>query len=251
MENKYRLTKETVSYRGHTLHRIEALKDFGNVNEGDFGGWVEKEANLSQEGDCWISGGAKVYDNAQVRDDAQVYGDAQVCGDAQVRDDAQVYSDAQVCGDARVFGNALVYDYARVYGNAWVCDDAQVYGSALVCGDTNVYGNVRVCGTAVVESKSEICGDAVVEKMGDYMLFQNTWSSGRWFTYTKSNGKWKVGCFYGTGEELVRKAYADSEEKGRMYEATVNYLESIERLKNNPNETNNKQIARTTLPSDK
>ena len=244
MENKYRLTKETVSYRGHTLHRIEALKDFGNVNKGDRGGWVEKEANLSQEGDCWISGGAKVYDNAQVYGDARVldnalvYDYAKVYGDAWVRDDAQVYGDAQVCGDARVFDNALVYDYARVYGDAWVCGHAQVYDGALVYGDTNVYGNVRVCRTAVVEAKSEICGDAVVEKMGDYVVFQNWWSSRRWFTYTKSNGMWKVGCFYGTGEELVRKAYADSEEKGRMYEATVNYLEAIERLKNNPNETN-------------
>ena len=244
MEKKYRLTKETVSYRGHALHRIEALRDFGNVKKGDLGGWIESESNLSQEGDCWISGGAKVYDNAQVYGDARVldnalvYDYAKVYGDAWVRDDAQVYGDAQVCGDARVFDNALVYDYARVYGDAWVCGHAQVYDGALVYGDTNVYGNVRVCRTAVVEAKSEICGDAVVEKMGDYVVFQNWWSSGRWFTYTKSNGMWKVGCFYGTGEELVRKAYADSEEKGRMYEATVNYLEAIERLKNNPNETN-------------
>lgn len=29
---------------------------------------------------------------------------------------------------------------------------------------------------------------------------------------------WKVGCFYGTGEELIKKAYKDSEKIGREYE---------------------------------
>ena len=87
-----------------------------------------------------------------------------------------------------------------------------------------VYGYARVRGTAEVEAKSEIGGDAVVKKMGDHMVFQNWWSSGRWFTYTKSNGKWKVGCFYGTGEELIKKAYADDKEKGRMYEKVVNFV---------------------------
>lgn len=38
---------------------------------------------------------------------------------------------------------------------------------------------------------------------------------------------WKVGCFYGNGEELIKKAYADSEESGREYERVVRYVESI------------------------
>lgn len=32
---------------------------------------------------------------------------------------------------------------------------------------------------------------------------------------------WKVGCFYGTGEELIAKAYKDSEPR------VVKYVESI------------------------
>lgn len=40
----------------------------------------------------------------------------------------------------------------------------------------------------------------------DYIVFKNTWSSGRYFTYTKSNRKWRVGCFYGSGAELVEKS---------------------------------------------
>lgn len=38
---------------------------------------------------------------------------------------------------------------------------------------------------------------------------------------------WKVGCFYGTGEELIKKAYNDSKESGREYERVVRYVESI------------------------
>ena len=38
---------------------------------------------------------------------------------------------------------------------------------------------------------------------------------------------WKVGCFYGTGDELIKKAYADSEESGREYERIVRYVESM------------------------
>lgn len=104
-------------------------------------------------------------------------------------------------------GNAWVYDNALVYG------DAQVYDNALVSGNARVYGNARV------------------EKIDDYTVLKNTWSSGRFFTYTASNKKWAVGCFYGTGEELIKKAYADSDLAGKCYEASVKYVEEIERIK--------------------
>jgi hypothetical protein len=59
---KYKLTDEKLSWYGRKLYRIQALKDFGYVKAGDFGGWVESESNLSQEGDCWI------YDNEPLSD---------------------------------------------------------------------------------------------------------------------------------------------------------------------------------------
>ena len=42
---------------------------------------------------------------------------------------------------------------------------------------------------------------------------------------------WKVGCFYGTGEELIAKAYKDSELSGKCYEASVRFVEELERIK--------------------
>lgn len=76
---KYRLTEETITITRNgvevTLHRIEALRDFWCIKAGERGGYVESEANLSQEGDCWICGNAKVYGNAEVYDNSKVYGD--------------------------------------------------------------------------------------------------------------------------------------------------------------------------------
>ncbi|HEN2403936.1 TPA: hypothetical protein U4R29_001346 [Streptococcus agalactiae] len=88
---------------------------------------------------------------------------------------------------------------AWVTGNAWVCDDAWVSGNAWV------------------------------ETSNDYIVFKNNWSSFRWFTYTKSNKMWRVGCFYGTGDELIKEAYADSEESGRKYELYVNLVKELYR----------------------
>ena len=140
---KFILTDETIVMFGVTLHRIKAIRSFGTVKEGELGGFVEKEENISEHFDAWVSG------NARVSGDALVSGDAEVCGNA------------------------------------------------------------------------------------DYIVFKNWWSSGRYFTWTRSNNMWAVGCFYGTGEELVKKAYQDSEKSGREYERVVKYVESILADENN------------------
>lgn len=98
---------------------------------------------------------------------------------------------------------------AFVYGDSKVCDLANVSGNAKVSGNASIFGNARV------------------RSNSDYIVFKNFWSSGRYFTWTRSNNMWKVGCFYGTGEELIKKAYADSERSGREYERVVRYVESI------------------------
>jgi hypothetical protein len=88
---KYKLTNNKKQHDGRTLYQIEATKSFGDVSKGDLGGYIEKESNLSQEGNAWVFDNARVYDNAQVSGDAWVYGDAQVSGGARV------YGDAFIC----------------------------------------------------------------------------------------------------------------------------------------------------------
>ena len=114
--------------------------------------------------------------------------------------------------------------------DAWVSGNAQVYGRAQVFGDARVYGVARVYGDAQVYGRAQVSCDATIKSSYDYSVFRNSWSSGRWFTYTKSNKMWRVGCFYGTGDELIEKAYADSEESGKCYEAIVRAKEMIDNM---------------------
>ena len=115
---KFELTNEFITNMfGTKLFRIRALVEFGDVEAGELGGYVEKESNLGHDDNAWV------------------YGDARVYGDAWVYGDARVYDNALVCGNARV------YDNARVYGDAWVYGNARVCGDALVCGDARVCGN--------------------------------------------------------------------------------------------------------------
>ena len=221
MSKKYKLTDETINLNGVTLYRIEALKYFGEIKKGDKGGFIESENNLAHEGDAWVSDNAHVYGDACVFNNAHVYGNAFVSGYAQVYGDAFVYGNAWLYDNTRVCGYARVADNARVYGDANVCDDSSVFGSALV------YDNARVCGDALVRGYACVCGDAEISNKSDYIVFQNWWSSGRYFTWTRSNNMWSVGCFYGTGDELIKKAYKDSELSGCEYERIVRYVENI------------------------
>lgn len=46
-----------------------------------WGGYVQQERNLSQFGNAWICGNAKVYGDARVFENAWILGDAKVFGD--------------------------------------------------------------------------------------------------------------------------------------------------------------------------
>ena len=110
---KYSLTKNTKQWCGVTLFQIKAEISFGSVSKGDLGGYIEKEENLSQENDAWVSG------NSEVSGDAKVY------------------------GNSRVYGNAWVYGNSEVYGNAWVSGNSEVYGNAWVSGNARVYAKAN------------------------------------------------------------------------------------------------------------
>ena len=190
---KYELTDETIDVSGTTLHRIKALKDFGNVKKGELGGYVKKgelggyvesEYNLSQIGNCWV------------------YGNARVCGDAELCGNAKVCGNARVCGNAKVCGNAWVYGNAEVCGNAKVCGDAEV------CGNAWVYGNAELCGNAWVYGNAEVCGNARVYGNADYITIKGLGSRYRDTTIFKTRNEDVVvrcGCFYGTLTEFVNE----------------------------------------------
>ena len=82
---KYKFTGETKEVYGRTLHQIVCVTAFASVAAGEVGGYIEKEVNLSQDGNAWVSGNAKVSGDAKVFGDAEVSGDAEVFGNAILR----------------------------------------------------------------------------------------------------------------------------------------------------------------------
>lgn len=123
------------------LYQIRALRDIPcwAVKKGDLGGWIVSEANLSQEGDCWVSGEAMILDNAKVLGNAGVY------GNALVYDNARIDGNAQVGGRALVYGSAWVYDSAHIRGTARVHGNAR-FGGTWRLGDGDYTGTAREAG---------------------------------------------------------------------------------------------------------
>ena len=77
---KFELTSNKIVVNDRTLYQIKAMISFDGVKEGDLGGYVEKESNLSQSGNSWVTRNARVHGDARVCGDAKVYGNAVVAG---------------------------------------------------------------------------------------------------------------------------------------------------------------------------
>ena len=61
---KYEFTGEVKILLGHRLHQIRAVVAFGSIEAGKIGGWIEKEENLSHQGNAWVYGDAEVWGDA-------------------------------------------------------------------------------------------------------------------------------------------------------------------------------------------
>lgn len=253
---KYKIDYEDkIEYDGKTLYRIVALRNFSDVMKGDKGGYVESEYNLSQYGTCWIYDNAKAMDDSFVCEKAKMHNSAVLSGKARILNNSQIYDNARMYDKSAMRGNSRLFGFAEMHGTSGICDDAAIFdngkmhGASRMCGharikgnvemhdDTividsvTVYDNVKLCGNTRLYGNVVIGGDAIIRGKSDYIIFKNWWSSGRYFIWTKSNNMYTVGCFYGTGEELIRKAYQDSEVSGREYERIVRYVEDIFNLK--------------------
>ena len=86
---KYILKKDKSSYcTDFSYYRIKAVKTFGKIKKGKFGGYIIRYCNLSQFGNCWIYGNAHVAENAVISDDAIVKDKAYVTGNAEISGNA-------------------------------------------------------------------------------------------------------------------------------------------------------------------
>lgn len=219
---------------GATLYRIRACKDFGMIKKGELGGYIEKEANLSQGGNAWIFDTACVYENARVSDNAKLSHNAHVYGTACVADNVRVSHNARIYGNARVMDNANVSVEARIYGDAYVYGSAKVYGSARIYGNANVRDNTRIGDEAKVYGSAQVCGNGLFEGCGKikkdkhYFIANSVGSEDGVLTAFASEKGIEItrGCFVGTiqeFEEAARKTHGDSR-VGREYQALLTFI---------------------------
>ena len=196
MENKkYELLKEDIKEVTFTrrnengeygpseicvLYRIKALRSFGNIKEGDLGGYIESEDNLSHDGTCWIYDdatvlhGGKVYENAQIHDKSSITGNSEIFGDA-ILYNARIELKTKICGNVKIANG-----YANIH-NSTISGNVTFYGDRNLIAFCNINGDIRIESSTILgidnENRAEIhCdiydmtikGNAKIDSVCDY-----------------------------------------------------------------------------------
>lgn len=205
---KYEFTGETklvkVGNRDNIeVHRIRKLID------GKIGGWIEKESNLSHNGDCWVDDNAIVCDNAEVSGDAWIRDNCIISGNAKVEYRIQLCDNCTVSDNARLTGDSVVHGSLAVYENADVSlsndgmkTSARIHGNAIISGNsTYIFGdNIDISGDVRIGMKVDIEDNTTISghvKLGTFMedipegirrdgeaFHQYFWSSSKVPSYT-------------------------------------------------------------------
>lgn len=92
------------------------------------GGWVEKQDNLSQDGDCYISEDTILIGDCKITDNAIIV-------NSEITDNTIISGNA-VVEDSKISGNTIITDNARVkncviYSAAFIGENATVIDSVL------------------------------------------------------------------------------------------------------------------------
>ena len=251
-KKKYKILKDDFRIiDGVKVYRIQALKSFANVKKGDLGGFIQSEANLSQQNTCWIYDVSVVKDEVKVLDDAKVFSNSILRGVFTVEDACRIADSiikVKLCGsikDGIYLCETNINSYTMTLKTG-VLNNNDIYATNLTviesslkyvtCNESNLYFNnsylyeVKINNSVtlnhVMAKQTEISSNS------DIFVFLNNWSSLRYFNYVVPNKTWYVGCFIGSGEELIEKAYKDSELSGKMYEKYVKFIEKLNEDKN-------------------
>ena len=140
---KYKITDIEMTWHGHILHRIKALKNFilmngKEIRKGDLGGWIESENNLSQEGLCWIYDECKMYDNARRSGNSIGYGNS------------------QQFGNSKQFGNSRQFGYSLQYGNSQQFENSCQSGNSKQFGESKADKDMSLSGHSSFETEDDV-----------------------------------------------------------------------------------------------
>lgn len=208
MEKKYEMLKDdTIEIDGTTLYRIRALRSFYGVIEGDLGGYIEKEENLSHEGICWVFRSGRVYQNARISEHAfigynadteetRIFGNAEVYG-GEIRRGSKVYGNACIQDNVKlyhctIYGDALLINRARIE-NSKIHDDVTICGEGVNIRNSILYGKANITGNSRIE-ESTIHGSALIKDnafVSQSTVYENAVVKGnsKVSTFSKVHGK--------------------------------------------------------------
>lgn len=185
---KYRITEEVKRPMGVFAYRIQALRDFGDVKTGQYGGFVSTEINLSHEGDCWI------------------YNDAMAIENSRVEQNAKMFDNSKLHGNAVLGGNAKMFDYAEVFESATVFDNAKLFGHSKAYGRAEIFGDAEMADMSKA-SHSAWVGRSVILKGQSHVTENTTVTpiniSGLYYNVTVMDNHLSVDCVTKTREEWM------------------------------------------------
>ena len=162
MGKKFEITDRTEVFvrpdgREVKVYRIRRLYD------GELGGYVEKDDNLSQQGLCWIHDKAVAIGDAWVAEDAQLRDMAAVMDQAQVSGQSVIRGRAVISGNSDIGEQVVVKDWAKVH-DATLSDDVVAGEECRINGPgVCLMGNVVVKGKAVVTDGACATGHQVID----------------------------------------------------------------------------------------
>ena len=185
---KYILTDEVKRPMGIFAYRIQALKDFGDVKAGDYGGYVSTEANLNQEGDCWI------------------YNDAMSLENGRVEQNAKLYNNAKIHGNAAIGGNAKMYDNTAAFDSAIIFDEAKLYGNSNAYGRCEIFSNAEMADMSKASQNAWVGKDVILK--GEANVTEKTTKtpiviSGLYYNVTVMDNHLSVDCMTRTRGEWM------------------------------------------------
>lgn len=245
MEKKYELTEKTMEIsKGKVLHRIKALKSFGHVKNGDIGGWVESEANLSQEGDCWIYDCAAVIGNAEIHDSAAVKGVSFIRDNAVAKDHALIID--SVMRDNSVVKDNATINSVKMSGNSCVMENAllnafirkqlvSIMGNSCIGGNANISGGVFTGNVKILQSYitdfsfayGYVLDGNMEVRYPDEIMVINVAGLERILARNSEGGIICYKCPASTGDELlevIKKTCKEDSEDYIKYTAAINLL---------------------------
>lgn len=162
-----------------TVYRIIALKTFTIadklIKEGDKGGYIESEKNLSQEGNCWIAEGVQLYDNAKVSGDAYIEGRYD-WEDIEIYENAEISGKAIIMGNGHIYGNTSITDNVRIKGELDLTENTIISGNVFITADNIEMANgvtvsgTTVCNCCTINLDGNVIIDGVVTIEGDITL---------------------------------------------------------------------------------